>query len=342
VLSAHAAFEPGLHVVVGSDGAALDTVSGLACGDLAPRRGQILIGSLSPRAVPRARRAVAALRAFEALPPGRSVEAALELLLAARGLSLKPRELLERAGCADWATRRPEELLPAESRRLFLGLALSDTQARVLCLYEPLAAGIPQRTVLSELRARAESAVVLSLTSSLMDARALGGTWYVLDGGVLSPSPGTLGDGAPSRTLLIRSPGARALATLLSADPNVTAVDWDERSSDRELRVSGADPTLLARSIARVARAENISIEALLPALPSLEAVLADRAGRLQGAYENAYRQAQATSGPVMTPGSTQPIYAPRPDAYQSPHVAPPDQSVRLEAPPETTEPPKS
>jgi ABC-type branched-subunit amino acid transport system ATPase component len=334
--SVNGAFERGLHVVLGKDGAELDALIAVTAGEVAARRGRVLVGGADPHRVPGARRRVAALRAVEALPPGSSVAAALAVALAAREATARPDEVLARSGHVELGARSAASLRPAEARSLALSLSLSDTRAEVLALHEPFATSLTRSELLSELRVRAESAVVLVTTASLADARSLGGAWYVLDAGTLSLAPAAI-RGARTCRLRVRSPQARRLAALLSGDPSVSAVTWNERRAPAELLVSTADPAAFGRTLAELTSAESIAVDALVPVAPPLEAALAERAGYLQGAYEGAYRQAyeQHRTAPPQA-GSTVPTYTTYAHQYESPNAAPADQTVTIEMnPPE-------
>ncbi len=332
-----AELESGITVVLGRDGGALDELVRLACGERRPQRGTALVLGAPVASAPRARRSVAALFAAETLPPAASVEAALTSLLAARELTLGAREVLQRWELESYAKRRPAELAPAEVRGLALGFALCDERAQVLALFEPLATALPRVRVLEALRRRSAEAAVMVCTSSLEDARALGGQWLVLDGGALSVAAAeAFTHGGAPKTIMVRSSGARRLAALLAAEDAVSAVHWDEQRAPSELWLSGPDASALGAALSRVALQSEVALDWVSPLVPPLEAVLAARAGLVQGAYEAAYRRAQA-----MAPSVAPAVFAPPPPAphvpaapYQSPSApAPGTQTVSLGGP---------
>ena len=333
VTHAHAAFEAGVSTVLGRDGVALDELVALAEGELAPRRGAVLVFGAPPAFAPGARRQVVTLRALESLPPAPRVQTAIELVLAARGMALGARELLERWHLADWAERRPNELSTAEQRAIALAIGLGDEQARVLALYEPLATALPAERVRTELLQRAASAVVLAATASLDDARSLGGSWFVLEAGVLDRSAtDVLGHGLTNKSLLVRCAEPRRLATLLAADASVSAVEWDEQSAPHELCLHATDASALALLLTRTALEHGIELELVTPLSPSLDALLAARAALMQKAYEVAYQRAQAPVFAAAVP------YA-APAEYQSPAAPAPNLSLPVpQAPPAQTE----
>jgi ABC-type taurine transport system ATPase subunit len=339
LFAVNVAFEAGLHVVLGKDGAALDALVALAAGEAPPKRGRVFTTQGEPYRNPSARRRVAQLRALEQLPPSSSVTRAVATVLGARGSSAKPEDMLARLGRSSVDGRSVESLRPEETRSLALALALENGEAEVLALHEPFATHLSRSELVAELRARAERSVVLVTTASLTDARALGGAWYVLDAGTLAPAPVAV-RGAPTCRLRVRSSEARRLAALLSADPSVSAVTWNERRAPLELSVSTLDPEAFGHALARITSAEGIPVDALVPVPPPVEAALAERAGYLQGAYEGAYRRAyeQHHAAPPQA-GSVLPVYTTPAQHYVSPHTPTADQSVSIDMNP--PEPPK-
>jgi hypothetical protein len=342
VTYAHAVFEVGASIVLGADGQALDEIAALAQGELAPRRGSVLSSGTAPAISPRARRLGVTLRAVESLPPATNVSAALGLLLAARGLALSARELLERWELGAWASRRSESLSPAELRALALTIALADERAEVLVLYEPLATGLPSGRVREALAQRAVTAAVVVLTASLDDARSIGGYWYLLDAGTLLPAHpnATLHGLARQHVLVVRSPDARRLAALAAADPSIAAVEWHEPRDPHELRLHGRDAGALALALTRLALDHGVRLELVAPVSPSLDALLVAQRALVQQAYEAAYQRPAAPIFATPAPLSAA-APAPAPYAeYQSPGTAAPDQSVSFPAPgPERQEP---
>ncbi len=327
-------FDAGVSLVLGRNGAALDEFCALSCGERRPQRGSVLVAGAPVARVPRARRAVAALLANEALPPARSVQAALQSLLDARELRRGAAELLGEWQLESWASRRPSELAPGETRSLALCLALCDEQSQVLALFEPLASGLERRRVIEVLRQRSKDAAVIVCSSSLEDARELGGRWLVLDGGTLSAAtPEAFTESTAAKTIVVRTRSARRLAALLSGEQAISAVTWDERRAPHELALSGPDASALGTTLARLSLENELVLDSVAPLVPPLEAVLAARAGSVQGAYEAAYRRAQ-----VMAPAAAPPIFASAghapPAPYQSPSAkAPEPQSVNLDGP---------
>ncbi|HEV8247383.1 MAG TPA: hypothetical protein VGP93_16505, partial [Polyangiaceae bacterium] len=276
------------------------------------------------------RRRVAALRAIETLPPAISVQSALQAVLSARGLAMNADELLGAWDLAPVRARRPSEISRAELRSVSLALALSDERASVLALYEPLATGLPRERVLETLRRLAGSVVILSLTSSLDDARALGAMWHVLEAGVLSPARQeafTLASGS-SKTLVVRAADARKLAARLAQEAAISAVSWDERRSQSELSISGSDAAAMCDALLRVSLEHELPLESVSPLVPPLEAVLAARAGLVRSAYENAAAR-HAPAGAIFAPSPYQ-----TGAGYQSPSApAPSAQSLGLAGP---------
>lgn len=338
LLSISVTFESGLHVVLGKDGAALDALGALATGELKPRRGRVHTRAGEPHRTPEARRAVACLRASEVLPPAPTVREAVATVLRLRGLDARVEEVLARAGHPELETRALTSLHPAEVRSIALALALVDARAEILVLYEPFATALAPSKLITLLRALAEDQVVLVTTSSLADARALGGAWYVLDAGTLTLAPPWMRGGSTSR-LRVSTAQARELSALLSAEPSVSAISWNAQRSPSELVVTTSDPHAFGAALARLSNDNGIAIDALVPVAPPLEAALAERAGYLQAAYEHAYREAAHRYGAAPQSGSTLQSYSPASHQYQSPHLAPPNQSVTVVTTPHSTFP---
>jgi hypothetical protein len=201
-------------------------------------------------------------------------------------------------------------------------------------LYEPLVTSLPSDRVRAEVAERARGAVVLATTASLEDARMLGGTWHVLEGGTLDAVSDALRHGL-NKALLVRSAEPRRLAAVLAADDHVSAVEWDEQRAPRELRVHGPDAAALASAVSSAALDLGLELELITPLSPSLEELLAARAALAQRAYEAAYARAPAPifASPQSPPGSLPtppPGYAAAPPGYHSPAAPTPDLSLDI------------
>lgn len=280
-----AAFDAQRHVVLGTEADGTSTLLMLAAGFVPPAQGRVLLGSAAPSRSCALRRQVASLLADEALPPARTVGAALELALRARGDGRSAHSVLDLAGLAGWAVRRPSTLTPRDTRAVALALALSHPRPALLALHEPLAAvGALSQAFILDALTHFSGAIVLCSASRLEDAARLGRIAGKLESGKWLGPEHALPPQA-SITLRVRTPEPRRLAARLSEAPDVSAVEW---SGGQELLVRGSELERLAHSVVANARAEAIRIDALKQSMPALEELAAARAGLAQAAFERA------------------------------------------------------
>jgi ABC-type thiamine transport system ATPase subunit len=189
--SAAGSFGPACTIVSADDAAALASFVDVASGAVSPRSGRVTLDGVPLVATPAARRSVASLLASEALPPARSVEAALALALAARADARRALDVLAPAGLEAWRGRPPHELDHDELRSLALALALSHEHARVLVLFEPCSTSAAAALGVDEAVARAvrRGAVVVLATGSGSGAARFGGPHCEISRGVLTGAP---------------------------------------------------------------------------------------------------------------------------------------------------------
>jgi ABC-2 type transport system ATP-binding protein len=280
-----ASFDAKRQVVLGTEPDGTNTLLTLAAGVATPARGRVLLGGLAPSSSAAVRRQVASLFAEEALPPARTVSFALELALRARGDARSAHSVLDAAGLAPWAARKPGRLTPRDRRAIALAFALSHPRPALVALHEPLSlVGVLSEAFIVQSLARFNVAIVLCTASRLEDATRLGrvvaalerGQW--LDAQTASPQLASI-------TLRVRTPEPRRLAARLSEAPDVTAVEW---AGGQELLVRGTELERVAHSVVANARAEAIRIDALKQAAPALEELAAARAGLARAAFERA------------------------------------------------------
>jgi ABC-type thiamine transport system ATPase subunit len=306
--SADLDLSPGRYVVLASErGPLLDLVAVLA-GREPPRHGRALLDGVAPYAQPQTRRKIAALFDEEALPPGKTVERSVARALAARGASeATAGAVLADAGLARLGDLAPSALGPRETRSVALALALGHPTAELLVLYEPLATLVPAAVVLARLDQQTSAgALVLTATTSAADASALGGQWLCVELGRLRAVPGTtprLGAG-PWQQVLVETNDARALSQLLHASPHDLATE--PGTSANSLKVTGSALDITVQAVIRVAREHQLELYRIEPAVPSVEALLAARAGFARGAYEAA-RVAALGSPPPMSESARPP-----------------------------------
>ena len=268
----------GTYVVLGgsSDGAA--ALIELAAGIVAPSWGRVLLDGKAPFANPETRRRSAALCAEERLPPMKTVTAALELLLRARGSTRSADSVLDDAGLSWLRSRRSQSLSAREARAvaLALALALAQEDPLLLALFEPLGLiGLVHEAYLRESLAHASRAgsVVLTTATRLEDAAVIEGSLSVLERGAWLGSS-ALRAPASAITLRVRSSNATQLAALLTGSEEITAL---EALGMHELLARGRDPERIAERVLACARAASIQIEALCVDAPSLSELAAAR-----------------------------------------------------------------
>jgi len=296
---ADVALGPGCHVVLGRPADGTAELVSLCAGMLRPRHGRVLVTGKEPHDSPSARLRIGALLAEEQLPPAPTVGAALDWALGGRASA---RALLDEAGVSSFG-ERPARSLGAEDRRaVALLLALGLPELSLLALYEPLATPLPRPWVLDRLATLAAHACVLCATSSVRDASLLAQSALLLEGGRFSRRPGSplSVELAPGSTpeLVVHASNARRLAVRLADDPEVISAHWDERQGHHQLVVQGERLDALALAVARAAAREGVSVSALTPRLPGLEAAHYATWALARAAYDSAYRAAQQAGAP--------------------------------------------
>ncbi len=327
LLGVNGRFGAGSWIVLGTDAAALSTFVALVAGSRAPRRGVVRYAGHVAHTTPELRRVTAALFADESLPAVGRVRDAVQTILSARADRRGARELLDAVGLADWGARRAKDLDASERRNLALALALTHADARLVVLYEPLAAGrgLGADFVRNGVaRAVENGAVVLVATQSLEDARVLGGEPVLLDRGILTSAPNApLGSPAGGeQTFVVETPDARRLAAALGREPAVRGVRWNEEHAPETVLVFGSDTERLASAITKVVSEESLSVRSLALTRQPLPALLAASAA---AAPAYAYGAPPAQQYPYGAPAATPayPYGAPPP---QYPYGAPPAQ----------------
>ena len=182
---------------------------------------------------------------------------------------------------------------------------------------------------------------MLVTTASPRDASELGGSVLLLERGrfVRHPEEPLALHLAPGTTPLVRvrCSEPRRLAAELAKDDAVTSLKCSEAAGG-ELLVAGADPEVVALSIARAAQRAETPVLALQCTLPTLEVVHAASEGLTRGAYEAAQRAAYDAAMRL----APQPAVVP-PPVPQAPPVppAPPSTPPVPPAPPTPSGPPE-
>jgi len=279
---------PGRYVVLSGERDALRDLSALLSGRDAPRSGDVRLGEVAPAGSPAARRKIAALLAEERLPPARSVRAAVEKALAARGEAReRAGAVLEAAELTHLSDLAPGALGGRELRSVGLSLALAHASAELFVLHEPLTTQVPSRLVQASLDEHtARGAIVLTATASAADAVTLGGAWLCLELGRVRSAPEPtprLGAGSWQQ-VLIETNDARRLSQLLHAAQQDLSTELG--GSAQALKITGPALDVTVREVIALARQHGIEIQRIEAAVPPVEALLAARAGFARGAYE--------------------------------------------------------
>ncbi len=283
LVSVSAVFAAGTHVVLGSERDGTHTLVLLAAGLALPGVGRVQLNGVAPFTNAAARLRIGSLCADESLPPARTVDSAVALVLRARADARSVTSVLGAAGLTRLAARRSSELSPRETRAVALALALSHPKPSLLALHEPLGLVdlVREELILERLSEATESGVVVLATASrLEDAARLGGVTNALERGIwLNSAAARLP--ALRVTLRVQTSDPRRLAACLAVAPDVEGVTW---AGAQDLLVHGSDLERVAHSVVSLARAEAIHISALRRELPALEALTAARASLAQPA----------------------------------------------------------
>lgn len=258
----------GLHVLTG-DAPPLGRLVEIASAFRRPRKGVVTLGNVSV-AASSLRRRLAVLLPQEELVAARTVVEAVGVASSMRGLPGSAAGLLENAGLQSLAGHDPRLLDSPTRRAVALALALADTPAEALVLYDPLTVSplLQRPFIVESCLTHAATKPVLIATPHLEDALLLGGTQLTLARGMLVlPQTDAL---APTVVLTLRSNEARQLASLLVGEPGVLGVTFDEQRSPFELVVRSSDAEAIAESVTRVAVEHAIPISSMLVTMDTL------------------------------------------------------------------------
>jgi energy-coupling factor transporter ATP-binding protein EcfA2 len=284
--------DPGLSVVIGDESDGTAELVEACAGVRVLRRGRLRLDGLEPGTSPACRRRIASLLADERDAPCGDVRAWLRAPAEALGVSAQA--LLE--GCSVRPERALVSLSAAEWRELACAVALAHPDPALVVLHEPLAAGAPgdSTRLLGRIAELARRSVVLITTGSLDAARALApATTYLLDRGLCSEAPlgawpGASTPGLETR-LWVEADAPRALVAALAQQPDVTEIEYDERSAGRVL-LRGPDLERLATAVARAAVSAGVDVRLLRAQAEDLDALR----GAATGVAHAAYRAAQS------------------------------------------------
>lgn len=253
-------FGSGLHVLSGHP-ITLGRLVEIASGVRIPKRGRVSLRTPAGTELP-VPEGIASLLPDEELLVARDVEHALTAALALRQLPLLATVVLRDAGLAQLAHRHPSRLDPLERRAVHLALALADTNAGALALFDPLSVSplISRDFVLQRCLEHAQEKPVFIATPYWGDALILGGIPLVLLRGAVFRATERAGGGA---TISVRSRQARRVAGLLAVEPGVIGIGFDAERAPFEVCAKSIDPEVLAEAIARIAGDHDLRIESL-------------------------------------------------------------------------------
>jgi ABC-2 type transport system ATP-binding protein len=275
------ALGPGVTGLLGPNGAGKTTVLHMMAGFLAPSRGEVLVGGAPAWRNPSVYSRLGIVSEREAvhgfLTGWEFVHASAKLhrLADPAGAARRALELVEMTDAKD---RRLDTFSKGMRQRTRVAAALVHDPA-VLLLDEPFNGMDPrQRLHMMELLHTMgdQGRTVLFSSHILEEVEQLSGTVQVIVAGRLAAS----GDFRTIRRLMthrphvftIRSNDDRRLAVALMAEPSVAGVELDPAAG---LTVKAGDYGTFTRSLPKIALAQQIRVQRLVPADESLESVFA-------------------------------------------------------------------
>lgn len=308
----------GVSVILGAESDGTAALVELCAGVRAPRRGQVTVGAEAPSRSPSCRRRVASLLAIEPPLGSGDVRRWLEDLATLRPIS--PAAVLE--SCSVRGDRPLASLSGAERRELACWVALSQSEAALVVLHDPLSAcGAGQRErALGRIAELGKTTTVLLTTASIAAARRLGGSRWRLDRGLLEGDAraGSAGHvearaawhGVGGAGLTIEADAPRALVAALAQHPDVQELRYDESGGRVLLR--GTDVDRLASAVTEAIASSGVEIRSLragaddLDALRAATSAMNDAAGAAYRAAMARGRQASSAT-PELSPSGALP-----------------------------------
>ena len=203
-------------------------------------------------------------------------------------------------GLESLAKRKVGSLSRWEKRSLALGLALAVPAPLLLVLHDPLGelVEVSAESLRNVLMARAKAgACVLLLTPSAHDAASLADDVATLESGRVGRAMGApdIDELAPGSSIEMHvwCDMGRAFASALLLEPAVTGLSWGASELGTPLRIHGNDLEACARTVARVAIEQGVTIHAMQPVVPSTPEINAATAGLVLAARHQAAYAAQ-------------------------------------------------
>lgn len=309
-----AAFDRGVHVVLGSARDGTPDLIALAAGTRIPRRGSLRLSGAEPFASPALRRRTASLLADESPTGPRDVRDWCREAGKLKGFDASASVATY---CSDVRLDRPlASLSLAEGRQLALAIALGQPEPQLVALHDPLSAVAPSLAAraLERIHELGRQTIVLCTVPAVEGARRLGGSLHVLERGVLARSPAHSWPEAVTpgleTELWIECRAPRELLRELLGSNEVTRASFE----GERLRVSGPSLDRLCDAVARAALSTRAGVRALAAVTPDLLTVHAATAGLASAAYHAAQNRASSgavQTGPASPPGAAE---APAPE----------------------------
>ncbi len=272
---------PGVTGLLGPNGAGKTTVLHMMAGFLAPSRGEVLVGGVPAWRNPSVYAGLGIVSEREAVHGFLTgwefvyASAKLHRLADPAGAARRALELVEMTEAKD---RRLDTFSKGMRQRTRVAAALVHDPA-VLLLDEPFNGMDPRQRMhmLDLLHAMGDQGRTVLFSSHILEeVEQISGTVQVIVAGRLAAS----GDFRTIRRLMthrphvftIRSSDDRSLAVALMADPSVAGVELDSTAG---LTVRAGDYGTFTRSLPKIALAQQIRVQRLVPADESLESVFA-------------------------------------------------------------------
>jgi hypothetical protein len=131
----------------------------------------------------------------------------------------------------------------------------------LLVLHEPFATSLDRSLVAGILAARARATIVLVVTASHRDARALGGRTLTLTRGGVAPGVPPLGPLRGAVELAASVPDPERFAAALSSDPGNAGFEWQTHPG--RVALSGTDAEKMSRALLRASDVSGVGITRL-------------------------------------------------------------------------------
>ena len=258
---ANAELSTGLWVVLADGDAVGAEFTRLIAGLDRPRYGRLLINGYPPRLYPAVRHRVASLLLNEPFSLAKRADQLVAEQAELQGISLAPIEILRQLELQGLAERPTPSLTPGEARQIATALALAHDGAIVGVYCEPLMALSDAQVALFQqcVCELADHACILCVTSSLHDARLLGGPHARLT----TQGWSAFADGSvrAGRDVYLEGPALSGLAAAIAARVGVTRICLQTAQQGPDtLEIAGAPEALTSHNVVSIARQTGTSI----------------------------------------------------------------------------------